>query len=108
MKNTIEILERMNEWRRSDLPVFDGGEMPCPKEFGLAIDDAISKLRAMEWQPIETAPRDGSIILLHEMGRVAAGYLRESSNDIWVEPDFGNDLHINPTHWIPLPSPPAC
>lgn len=46
MKNTIEILERMNEWRRSNLPVFDGGEMPCPKEFGLAIDDAVRKLKA--------------------------------------------------------------
>ena len=35
MKNTIEILERMNEWRRYDGLMLDGPEMPCPKEFGV-------------------------------------------------------------------------
>ena len=48
MKNTIEILERMNEWRRYDGLMLDGPEMPCPKEFGLAIDDAVRKLRAAD------------------------------------------------------------
>lgn len=48
MKNTIEILERMNEWRRYDGLMLDGPEMPCPKEFGLAIDDAVLKLKAAD------------------------------------------------------------
>ncbi len=48
MKNTIEILERMNEWRRYDGLMLDGPEMPCPKEFGLAVDDAVRKLRAAD------------------------------------------------------------
>lgn len=122
MKNTIEILERMNTWRRSDLPVFDGGEMPCPKEFGFAIDDAVRKLRAMEWQSILTAPRDGSAVLLYRPLAyktndpiIAIGLSVMNHNSCLQEtvPDGYAGLNYTSrscfaTHWMPLPSPPAC
>lgn len=44
---TIEILEKMNAWRRhtndglTERPV-----MPCPREFGLAVDAAVGMLQA--------------------------------------------------------------
>ena len=59
MKNTIEILERMNVWRRYDGLMLDGPEQPCPKEFGLAIDDAVRKLK--EYERLMTAKSNAPI-----------------------------------------------
>jgi hypothetical protein len=76
--------------------------------------------RAAEWLPIETAPKDGEHILLAR-GRVpcGVGYKPEfvcearwhDDMAAWV---FGNaldpllvDQDDPPTHWQPLPDPPA-
>ena len=66
-----------------------------------------------EWQPMETAPRDGTAIL---------GCVKEGITSIkWMEWDFdgcdgwylsipgayaSNDEANNPTHWMPLPDSP--
>jgi hypothetical protein len=74
-----------------------------------------------EWQPIETAPKDGTYILLYESdqsrpvkmgcwldsehkrnGQVIHSAQRWSYGIIWV---FGGD-NPNPTHWMPIPEPP--
>jgi uncharacterized protein DUF551 len=78
-----------------------------------------------EWQPIETAPKDGTAILVYgpELLREtngncavvrwdASGYATEQSSiKWWVVSDgkFGPyDLRgPSPTHWMPLPDPPA-
>jgi len=60
----------------------------------------------MEWQPIETAPKDDTQILLTDGSEVSQG---------WWEPDYGwlgwevyRAVHrFTPTHWMPLPDPPA-
>jgi hypothetical protein len=64
-----------------------------------------------EWQPIETAPKDGSNVLLSpafERERVTVGS--------WDLDDVGEggqcwrclelSERLEPTHWMPLPSPP--
>ena len=57
----------------------------------------------MKWQPIETAPTDGTRILLcGRDGKIADGH--------YGQPDgFANPkrfvwpyIHVNPTHWAPL------
>jgi Protein of unknown function (DUF551) len=61
------------------------------------------------WQPIETAPKDGTAILLcvgrwmtvGHWHRVAGGW---SSNGPVYSP-YG--LDEQPTHWQPLPEPPV-
>ena len=75
----------------------------------------------MTWQPIETAPKDGSIILLfrpapHPWGRVDIA--RWDTNKYATRPKpFWRSLisivsktemrHWAPTHWQLLPEPPA-
>ena len=59
----------------------------------------------MEWQPIETAPMDGTDILLgfarHDRPPVVAGWF-----DCWAEYDCQNIVKGTPTHWMPLPPAP--
>lgn len=66
-----------------------------------------------EWQPIETAPKDGSELLLYHR---AWGTLRGKWRDTGLE--FGEQwtgvymmpgltAKDQPTHWMPLPDPPT-
>lgn len=79
----------------------------------------------MSWQPIETAPKDGTAVFLcwaidsdgnridwTEDMTTAGVFVQAASwwdNEGWVvycsmirEPR----LHFEPTHWMPLPEPP--
>lgn len=74
----------------------------------------------MEWQPIETAPKDGTeIIVFHKDGGVCAAFC-PGDGFAWHCMD-GNNTVIHksgksipaitsflesPTHWMPLPEPP--
>ena len=65
-----------------------------------------------EWQPIETAPKDGTVFLGYKRGQFRECYkVTRDDCDMWC---FGgtsgaDDLfpNIKPTHWMPLPKPPA-
>ena len=62
----------------------------------------------MEWQPIETAPKDGTPILIWdgEIQYVCAWVQRTPGDWRWFEFD-GEFYHsYKPTHWMPLPEPP--
>jgi hypothetical protein len=64
------------------------------------------------WQPIETAPKDGSVLLVCEVGldssmtyAVAFWGAQQDGVETW----FGLDLlplGYSLTHWMPLPEPP--
>lgn len=68
-----------------------------------------------EWQPIETAPRDGTVIIVP--GGIAYWrhwYLRNGTLDRtpgWFTLtgcDWpGRPIHWEVQHWMPLPDPPA-
>ena len=65
-----------------------------------------------QWQPIETAPKDGTGFLWHiqtwpGFRAIGAGHFDQSRN-VFVVTDFwgDNDIVIDPTHWMPLPEPP--
>ena len=80
----------------------------------------------MEWQPIETAPKDGTPILAFRPKELSKGFsgltvnLRFVGEVIWEELDLYSDLRgwpsgwytyedrlmCNITHWMPLPEPP--
>lgn len=79
---------------------------------------AITAYQAEAWQPIETAPKDGSEIILGcagENGWSGAGFYHDGSqckrsDGGWFGEDDRNNLliakDIDVTHWMPLPSPP--
>jgi hypothetical protein len=56
------------------------------------------------WQPIETAPRSGEVVLLWapDFDRPRTGWTY--ANDPWQDI---RDSNAEPTHWRPLPAPPA-
>lgn len=57
------------------------------------------------WQPIETAPRDGSHILCYAPMLQFVGYCTPSG--VWCYMAPGVPIApIQPTHWLSLPKPP--
>lgn len=82
---------------------------------------------AGRWQPIETAPKDKTILLGHRNShghwRTLRGewFSQEEIDELWEDPDgvepgwfetsveaddVPNVWHTNPTHWMPLPAAP--
>lgn len=79
------------------------------------------------WMPIETAPRDGVVLLSfighgeNEAQNVAicyydedygpCGYSEIAGGSGWVLSICGHPVEdqflVNPTHWMPLPAPPS-
>lgn len=72
-----------------------------------------------EWQPIETAPRDGAMVLLFvpdgetdDYDEVLGDYRPQAIFvGYWVSEHHWRLAHysafsFDPTHWMPLPRPP--
>lgn len=73
----------------------------------------------MDWQMIETAPKDGRKVLLADY----SGYAARGDDGMWITSGYwsldaaallksgywvdGIDKLYTPTHWAPLPAPPA-
>ena len=60
-----------------------------------------------EWQPIETAPKDGTRVLVCDTDVWIACARYWPCNSYWIE-DAASGLKLNePTHWMPAPPPPV-
>jgi hypothetical protein len=68
----------------------------------------------MEWQPIESAPRDETWLLLYwgdeqpwqvEANGMALGFWSIEGAD-WFDSEAASNPLLAPTHWMPLPAPP--
>jgi hypothetical protein len=59
----------------------------------------------IEWQPIETAPTDETVLIYWDQG-VQAGYLNPEDGWYAVAGHGSKWLYQPPTHWMPLPNPP--
>lgn len=70
-----------------------------------------------EWQPIETAPRDGTYILLGwsvnptkdgEFPKMSVGKSIDRDSGWWLTAGWASStVQMAPTHWMPLPPPPS-
>lgn len=71
--------------------------------------ELIARRKADEWQPIATAPRDGTCILAYYAAD--AGVYDVCWDDAlgWVSHDYEitNFMQSDLTHWRPIPAPPS-
>lgn len=106
-----------DDCRWSDGCVFDAAILnEKAHDFARAVIAADRALRG--WQPIETAPKDGTYILVgNAAGSWVAKYLPVFQSGFkpdnpWASMMLNHD-HLpdwqssNPTHWMPLPAPPS-
>ena len=77
--------------------------------------DASELVERQMWQPIETAPKDGTKILVGRFvrngqynGRIKVDYWHEPKRDKCTFTGFGrfNPTFWPATHWMPLPPSP--
>ena len=69
----------------------------------------------MDWQPIETAPKDGTHILAYQHTNdpddehviYVVLYRKVLGEWEWIEARGEEYACFEPTHWMPLPNPPA-
>lgn len=67
----------------------------------------------MDWQPIETAPKDGTRVLIASGTDVVLAFF-DNNAGMWCENEYDNlwwgptdtARYDGPTHWMPLPAPP--
>ena len=59
----------------------------------------------MDWRPIETAPKDGTRVLVFRQASLdhEVGIARFEGGDWCDDDDF---VYYGVTHWMPLPEPP--
>lgn len=99
LEATIAFLaEHLNEIR-----LFEDSDRDESMEYHL--DRALQALSAprVQWQPIDTAPTDGTnVLVLLKSGSV----MQAEFWDFWM-PVYFSATKIEPTHWMPLPPPPA-
>jgi len=84
----------------------------------MSLNEIVAKLKAenerlkwaQTWQPIESAPKDGTFVLVIDSeygdhsGAFVARYT-EAFSGCWLT---SHTPHVVcPTHWMPLPTPPA-
>lgn len=91
-----------------DAIVYEG----CAKDRLAKFDDDLRSLLALAapaegWQGIETAPKDGTevlVMLAPKVIRLGWYFKRSSRTEGWCDE---NGKAINPTHWMPLPAAPT-
>lgn len=70
---------------------------------------AITAYEAAQWRPIESAPKDGTWVLLW-CGWCIEGRWFENGERVqnqWSDDGMGVNPIFHVTHWRPLPPPPA-
>lgn len=113
---TMLVIERI------DLPNFQG-EAAAAERAAELYDEYTARAAiaaVLEWQPIETAPKDGTQMLC------VAPFTKPDGGTTWAfpfygvaqwaeaDPDFPKSVAgwfwpyaTRPTHWLPLPTPPS-
>ena len=78
-----------------------------------SVEDGVDTViaRNCEWRDIETAPKDGTVVLLAGCRKPVAAAWLEDEIDYWhVDDNKRGPFALRgpgPTHWMPFPAPPA-
>jgi hypothetical protein len=89
-----------------------GGAEPSLASVGSVIANIIRIAAEPEWIPVsERLPEEGQRVLTYEKPElivVAEMHSRSVSGGLWWSTDNGHTAYsVFPTHWMPLPAPPA-
>jgi hypothetical protein len=120
--------DRMANWPKHKVPDLADSEPADQEHERVGGRMAVGR----DWRPIDTAPKDGTVVLLscsrgpalacwshEECGPGVSGYVQYagwfavSSDKILLDEggDTGAGYRLevpNPTHWMPVPEPPTC
>jgi hypothetical protein len=97
-----------SEWYKSEFPDLDPDQDDMYLDLEHAWNNGYSEAKNDGWQPIETAPMDGTEILTWHKNNDTA-YLSVFNDGWWVSdcfPDTWTEYLLEPTNWMPLPEPP--
>jgi len=72
-----------------------------------AAEECETLKQQMQWQPIETAPKDGRDVFIWNDGPYIARWTNPDGMFGWWDDSGEVGLQHHPTHWMPLPAPPA-
>jgi hypothetical protein len=102
---TIAANRKDNDTQRGNERFYQG--MVSALEFVLSLANRPSPAPAAveAWQPISTAPKDGTEVLVYvprRLGPLFAG----ASNTTGIQWWSRNLGDVQPSHWMPLPAPP--
>lgn len=103
-----DVLRKHNLWRR-DAGSDGEHEQQSPADIGRAIDIAVASLASRPgWLPIESAPRDGTAVLLWSASgeETVVGEWIKCASPYWFT-GLSSDFGAAYTHWQPLPPPPT-
>ena len=106
----LTLSERIAAIRARLSAIGDGPWKPLPAvEFIVAAKSDLAflleQVEAMQWRPIESAPRDGTPILTFKYGK---GGRHIFAVHTWKDGRFQATTYIPfPEMWMPLPSPPG-
>ena len=78
-----------------------------PAVSGVAADTTPTEPAPSGWRPIETAPKDGRVILGRWSDEDIATIAYRDGSWIWTMDGDGWRDNLGPGHWMPLPPPPA-
>jgi hypothetical protein len=61
------------------------------------------------WQPIETAPRDDTVILIAGREGISTAQWKERRREwqVYTSENGWQECEVWPTHWMPLPDAPV-
>lgn len=67
---------------------------------------ALRQFADLQWQPIETAPKDSLPRLYYCKRKVVQGFV-DATGQLTVQHELGwREMRRKPTHWMPLPPEP--
>ena len=105
------------------IELIHGFDTNCESEAVLLLSDIEALLaapptaQAEGWRPVETAPKDGTLIVLGARNGVwlgkyvpvyQSGYRPENPwSSMLLNHDHMAERYTRPTHWMPLPPPPT-
>ena len=59
-----------------------------------------------DWRPIDSAPKDGTWVLLGWSNNPSHVAIGNWGIDGWCDDGDGLEFHNQPSHWMPLPAGP--